>query len=287
MSTISIYVNFASQPCRALRKICDLNGITDKINWPTLELLKGEHFAESFTKINPASTVPVLVDTSPGIDGNTDNKSEELILTESTAIAQYLCDKFNLTGKFGIPCVKANPLAHYQVINALHNHHNVVRAASMEVLNLWRPAALTGHLPDPKDRVPLDLEKLKERIGFVQTNHYPLIENKLRANNGWLCSGNNPTVADVFAWMELWQFTKGDRSDDDLNTFQMIDYEQFPFISAWLKKLEVVLFDEKLWEACRQFIGVGRIVVPQAAILAHKNRTNSDATVGDDKAANL
>jgi glutathione S-transferase len=285
MSTISIYVNFASQPCRALRKICDLNGITDKINWPTLELLKREHFSESFTKINPASTVPVLVDTSPGIDGNTDNKSEELILTESTAIAQYLCDKFNLTGKFGIPCVKVNPLAHYQVINALHNHHNVVRAASMEILDLWRPAALTGQLPDPKDRIPLDLEKLKERIDFVQKHHYPLIENKLRANNGWLCSGNNPTVADVFAWMELWQFTKGDRSDDDLNTFQMIDYEQFPFISAWLKKLEVVLFDEQLWEACRGFIQLGRIVVPQAAILANKYHNGNEML--DNTAVNM
>jgi hypothetical protein len=56
----------------------------------------------------------------------------------------------------------------------------------------------------------------------------------------------------------------------------MIDYEQFPFISAWLKKLEVVLFDEQLWEPCRQFIGVGRIVVPQAAILANKNCNGND-----------
>jgi len=278
MSTITIYVNWASQPCRSVRRICDLNGITDKINWKIIDFKNSEHLSESFLKINQARTVPVLVETSPGIftQDNNDDVSTELILNESPAIAQYLCDKFNLTGKFGIPCVKANPLAHYQVINALHNHHNVVRVASMEVLTLWRVSAFTGIKPDPKDRIPLDLEKLKERIGFVQTNHYPLIENKLRANNGWLCSGNNPTVADVFAWMELWQFTKGDRSDDDLNTFQMIDYEQFPFISAWLKKLEVVLFDEKLWEASRGFIQLGRIVVPQAAILANKNRNGNE-----------
>jgi hypothetical protein len=56
----------------------------------------------------------------------------------------------------------------------------------------------------------------------------------------------------------------------------MIDYEQFPFISAWLKKLEVVLFDEKLWEASRGFIQLGRIVVPQAAILANKNRNGNE-----------
>jgi hypothetical protein len=67
MSTITIYVNWASQPCRSVHRICDLNGITDKINWKIIDFKNSEHLSESFLKINQARTVPVLVETSPGI----------------------------------------------------------------------------------------------------------------------------------------------------------------------------------------------------------------------------
>ena len=46
----------------------------------TLDLFKGEHKTEEYTKINPNQTVPALVE-------------GDLVLWESHAIAKYLCDK--------------------------------------------------------------------------------------------------------------------------------------------------------------------------------------------------
>jgi glutathione S-transferase len=77
--TIDLYLMRLSPPCRAVQMVAKQLNID--LNLKQLNLRNGEHLTPEFLKINPAHTVPTIVD-----DG--------FALWESRAIIQYLCNKY-------------------------------------------------------------------------------------------------------------------------------------------------------------------------------------------------
>ncbi|XP_004843624.1 glutathione S-transferase theta-3-like isoform X2 [Heterocephalus glaber] len=76
---LDLYLDLMSQPCRAVYIFAKKNGIPFQLR--TVELLKGQHYTDSFAQVNPLRKVPAL-------------KDEDFILAESVAILLYLSHKY-------------------------------------------------------------------------------------------------------------------------------------------------------------------------------------------------
>ena len=248
---LTIYLDYASQPSRAIRTICDLFKITDKIEWKLIKLLKRENTTPEYLKINPFHTVPCLVDNDSG-----------LVIYESPAIVEYLDEVFGLDGPFGFPA-RSKRKERFQVITALHKHHSLIRNTTMTILTPWFASFVF--------KKPFDVEAFSKIVAHAKANEYSTLNTILANNNGYICGGEQPSAADVFAFMEVFQFTKGDFEDDDCNTHHVCDFEDLPAVHAWLQKLRPILFDPAretdLWEGTRSFIKLGRSCVPLCALL--------------------
>ncbi|XP_077996084.1 glutathione S-transferase theta-1-like [Glandiceps talaboti] len=78
---LEVYFTILSQPSRAVLMFLESNGIP--YTRKTLDLGKGEHRTEEFSKINPMMKVPAISD-------------GDFNLTESVAILKYLANKYNV-----------------------------------------------------------------------------------------------------------------------------------------------------------------------------------------------
>ncbi|CAG2171954.1 unnamed protein product, partial [Oppiella nova] len=76
---IDLYFLSISPPCRAV--LMTAKHLDIEVNIKIVELLKGEHLMPQYSKLNPAKKVPTIVD-------------GDLVLWESRAIMQYLCNKY-------------------------------------------------------------------------------------------------------------------------------------------------------------------------------------------------
>ncbi len=77
MGKITLYIDWASQPSRAVMSFCDLNNIPYEIK--EVRIFKGEHKTPEFLQINPNGQVPAMTEDS-------------FKLSESHAILRYLCE---------------------------------------------------------------------------------------------------------------------------------------------------------------------------------------------------
>src|SRR6201988_1403443 len=78
--TMKLYMHPVSTASRPVRLLIAENGI--KCDEEMVDILKGAHYQEPYTKLNPNRLVPMLED-------------GDLRLTESSAILKYLADKVN------------------------------------------------------------------------------------------------------------------------------------------------------------------------------------------------
>eukprot|EP00455_Lapot_gusevi_P025967 TRINITY_DN2740_c0_g1_i1.p1 TRINITY_DN2740_c0_g1~~TRINITY_DN2740_c0_g1_i1.p1 ORF type:complete len:152 (+),score=40.58 TRINITY_DN2740_c0_g1_i1:31-456(+) len=74
--TLTLYVDFMSQPSRAIVWFCLLNKIEHKVQ--VVQIAKGEQRSAEFAKINPNKQLPAI-------------KDGDFALFESHAILRYLC----------------------------------------------------------------------------------------------------------------------------------------------------------------------------------------------------
>ncbi|CAI2381133.1 unnamed protein product [Moneuplotes crassus] len=79
---LKLYLNYISQPSKAVAVLCKMGGI--QVEEIKVVLKNHQHRKSDFMKVNPLGTVPIL------IDG--DDK-----IVESNAILKYLCRKYDLS----------------------------------------------------------------------------------------------------------------------------------------------------------------------------------------------
>jgi glutathione S-transferase len=126
-------------PTRSLRALWALNELDADFEFIPVNLLGGEHKRPDFLRLNPAGTVPVLVD-------------GDLIIPESAAIVLYLADKFPEKGLLPAD---------------LRERSQVYRWIMFAVTELEQPLwRITKHrviYPEPR-RLPADIELAREEF---------------------------------------------------------------------------------------------------------------------------
>ena len=78
---LEIYLDWMSQPCRAIIALCMFNNI--KFTVKEVRLMKGEHKRPEYLKISPQGKVPAIREI---------RRDDEFVLVESHAIMRYLCN---------------------------------------------------------------------------------------------------------------------------------------------------------------------------------------------------
>lgn len=200
-----------SQPSRALYMFVKLNRIPfeDK----AVALRSGEHKQEAFTKINPVQLVPVIDDNG-------------FVLTESVAIIQYLCSRYDLPEHW---YPRKDLKAQAKVNEYLNWQHANTR---MNCAMVFRHLVIIPR----ETKKPVDWEQvnmMKKRVAFV-INH---LDKTFLKEKPYLC-GSEVSVADLLCICELMQ----------LNTVHEEQlYESNPKIKAWAERVKKRLspeFDE-------------------------------------------
>lgn len=115
--TVTLYVDYMSQPSRACVIFCRMHQLPVDVRQVRLSL--GEHRQPAYLKLNPLGKVPLLVD-------------GDLHLPESSAILLYLCRKFsNLIPSYWYPTTDPHRAL---ADSALHWQHTTVRLGSMKLV---------------------------------------------------------------------------------------------------------------------------------------------------------
>ncbi|KAK0094400.1 hypothetical protein PV326_011034 [Microctonus aethiopoides] len=147
-----------SLACRLALKVLNLD--YELIN---VDFGKGEHMTDEYEKLNPQKEIPVLVD-------------DDLVIGESNAILQYICDKYDTAGKF----YPKNPTA-----RAIVNHRLCFNLA-MYYRNISE-YTLAPMFFD-YERTPLGLKKMKIALD--------VFEKYLTRTNYSFAAGDSLTIAD-------------------------------------------------------------------------------------------
>jgi glutathione S-transferase len=229
MSTndITLYHHHVSGPARAVTLLLDYIGNTS-VKRQVVDLLAKEQLQEWFVAINPFHTVPTVED-----------KTNGLVLYESMAILEYFADIFGHDGKYGLP---KDTTAKYKVVNAGHNYHNFIAAASRDIMSNWYPALFAG-LPFNLEAFKAGVEKASEK--FAQ------FEEILKKNGGYI-TGTTPTLVDLRVWVDIFQYSNlGGES-----TLAIIDFsEKYPTTQKWLNDIKADFYTEEKWAPLAGFYG--------------------------------
>jgi glutathione S-transferase len=161
-------------PTRSLRALWALNELDADFEFIPVDLLAGEHKRPDFLRLNPAGTVPVLVD-------------GDLIIPESAAIVLYLADKFREKG-----LLPADLRERAQV------YRWIMFAVTELEQPLWRISRHRVIYPEPR-RLPADIALAREEF----TARAAVLETHLEGRR--FIVGDRITAADcVTAYLIDW-----------------------------------------------------------------------------------
>ncbi|XP_061163342.1 glutathione S-transferase theta-1-like [Saccostrea echinata] len=202
MSKLKLYYDLMSQPSRALYMFVKKNRIPfeDK----ALALRRGEHKQEAYKKINPLQLVPAIDDGG-------------FILTESVAILQYLCSKYDLPEHW---YPRKDLKAQAKVNEYLNWQHANTR---MNCAMVFRHLVVIPR----ETKKPVDWEQvnlMKKRVSYV-VDH---LDKSFLRDKPYLC-GNEVSVADLLCICELMQLNA-------VHEEQL--YESNPNIKAWSDRVK-------------------------------------------------
>ena len=196
-SQLILYIDWASQPSRAIVAFCRLNKIPHQV--VETRIAKGDHKSPEFLKINPNGQVPAI-------------KDGDFCLSESHAILRYLAESRGLTENWYPKDLKKRAI----VDQYLDWHHTMLRqgAAGFVFRKTFGPK-LTGKT------------YTEEELNFHETylkRSLNLMERWL-SQSQYLC-GNEKTIADISASHEL-----------DQTKFLAYDLTKWPKVKQWLHKM--------------------------------------------------
>lgn len=216
---ITLYYFNLSGPARSVIYLLDFHKNTS-VKRQVTDLTKGEHLSPEFLNLNPHHTVPTLEDKTAG-----------LVLYESTAIYQYLCEVFGWEGRYGLP---KDLTKKYRVINELHKHAGFLGdLCGPKISYQLSLAAFRG--------APFSIENFKKEVDGAKAT-LTLFDQKLEKNGGFV-AGDEPTIADLRPWVDLFQLsTYGGEF-----TGGVLDLEEYKNITKFLLAIRKDLFDEAKW----------------------------------------
>ncbi|OMJ75882.1 hypothetical protein SteCoe_24858 [Stentor coeruleus] len=202
MSELVIHGNILSQPVRSVVEFCMLSNI--EFTHKDLNLIKGEHLSEEYTRINPFQEMPAIVH-----DGYN--------VWESAAIIPYLADAYNVDNQWYPKDIKIRAR-----INAyLHWHHQGVR----DILTGYLRRKIVG----PKFFGAPELTPENEAPLRAKLNEWYTTFSWLLSETHYVARTQTATVADLFAFNEI-----------SSARLLQLDLDAHPTIKAWYEEIAAV-----------------------------------------------
>lgn len=194
---IHLYIDYISQPARAVLALCKFNNIPIEIH--EVRVFKGDQFSDEFTKINELKKVPAIVE-------------GDFKLSESHAILRYLCNSKNVSSNW----YPRNDAKKRAIIDRyLDWHHaNTRRCTDLIVVTKF---------PTDQYVVQKGLTEAAEKKGVAYV--LKTIEGVFLKDNKYLC-GDEMTIADLSAFCELTQLRM-------IN----YDFSGYAVLSKWLERM--------------------------------------------------
>jgi glutathione S-transferase len=184
-SELKLYVDYMSQPSRAVMLFCYLSNIPFQPQ--LIQIAKGETRSSSYAKVNPMRKVPAMVDR----DGFT--------LFESHTIMRYLADSRKVDERW---YPRADLKARALIDQFLDWHHGNIRAGSAGYLfNKY----IAGRLGIPVDK------DAQEKGWLLLNQSLKILERILESDKRKYLSGSSQaTIADLSIFCEIDQHRMGD-----------------------------------------------------------------------------
>nr|XP_020450942.1 glutathione S-transferase theta-1-like isoform X2 [Monopterus albus] len=176
---MELYLDLLSPPCRAVFLFPKVVGIP--FEFKHVDLLSGQQHSEEFGKISIVRKVPVMKDGS-------------FILTESTAILQYLAQKYS--SSVADHWYPADLQQRARVDEYLSWQHMNLRAHGTKVLLLKFMYPLVMDSEPPKEKVDAAVEDLNQSL--------KLLEEKFLQSKSFII-GEQISLADLVAIVALMQ----------------------------------------------------------------------------------
>ncbi|XP_062038056.1 glutathione S-transferase theta-3-like [Lepus europaeus] len=208
---LELYLDLMSQPCRAVYIFAKKNGIPFQLC--PVEVLKGQHYTESFTQVNPLRKVPAL-------------KDGDFTLAESVAILLYLSRKYKAPDHWYPQDLQARA----RVDEYLSWQHTALRSCCTRAM--WQKLLFPVFLGQavPPETLAATLAELDRCL--------QLLEDKFLRDQPFL-AGPQISVADLVAITELMHpVSAGCRV-----------FESRPKLAAWRQRVEAAVGKDLFWEA--------------------------------------
>lgn len=232
--TLTIFLDFASQPARSIAWFVAANKIPAEI--VQKRIVKGEHRAPEYLAVNPFGKIPAVKD----VDGT--------CVWESHTIIRYLAAKYHVDPQWYAPAA-IDLQRHLSIEQYLDFHHIGVRLPCAEVFRTKYLYPMMGQKVDPalvenaEKQYRAALRTLERSIWFTKPD-ISVLQPKVagldaQASAGPFILGSAPSVCDIFAFCEIEQC---ELMGVD---FLSANAEQFPKIAAWYRLMhEVPGYDE-------------------------------------------
>jgi len=233
-STVRLLHHPTSQPCRAVHQLMLENSISfqDEV----VDLIEGANEEQSFKdRYNPTGQVPILCD-------------GDFVVWESSAIAFYLNEKFDLPGNwFGSTMQQRAIVQQY-----LHWHSTYLRRGAGAFFYTHFAECIWGKQ---------DYSKEIEKGRYTLDESLVLMEAWL-SKSPYLC-GDEISFADLMGYHELVSHVAGAILSD-------VDWQVYPKVKAWYDTISARPHSEAVSEMIMQ-VGAARL----AGHLIPMNRTSS------------
>ncbi|KAM4745036.1 glutathione S-transferase theta-3-like [Anableps anableps] len=174
---MELYLDLVSPPCRAVYLFAEALKIP--YGFKLVELLAGQQYSEEFVRLNLVRKVPVLKDGS-------------FVLTESTAILEYLVQKCSVADHW-FPAdlqqrARVNEYLSWQHLNLRYH------CAKVFLLRTLYPFLMGSEAP--KEKMDAAVEDMKQSLN--------LLEEKFLQDKPFIV-GNKISLADLVAMVEIMQ----------------------------------------------------------------------------------
>ena len=214
--SVDLYLDYISQPARAVLAICKIGNI--KINIIEKRLFKGENLTDDLIKLNPLYYIPFIID----------HENKDFRLTESHAIMKYLLR--SRPNNFPSSLYPSDPISAAKIDEYLDWHHGNTRKTAFYILKI--------NVPD------FDLHKgyTQEKLNSDFKDALWTMENYFLLGDQYIGGMKEMSLADISAFFELLQLVMID-----------FDFSGYPRLSKWMRKMND---DKIITESNKEFMDV-------------------------------